>query len=95
MIHYEGAGCDDIAPFLRRIGITDEQNIANIYNYIATEPATYVKYFGGYLKILECKNLAKDVWGEHYNDQAFHATLLKYGPVDFFSLKNAIKAETP
>ena len=95
MIHYEGAGCDDIAPFLRRIGITDEQNIANIYNYIATEPATYVKYFGGYLKILECKNLAKDVWGDHYNDQAFHATLLKYGPVDFFSLKNAIKAETP
>lgn len=95
MIHYEGAGCDDIAPFLRRIGITDEQNIANIYHYIATEPATYVKYFGGYLKILECKNLAKDVWGERYNDQDFHATLLKYGPVDFFSLKNAIKAEIP
>ena len=95
MIHYEGATCNDIAPFLKRIGITDAEALQSIYDYIATEPATYIKYYGGYLKILECKNLAKDVWGEHYNESAFHDTLLKYGPVDFFSLKNAIKAEIP
>ena len=77
------------------VQITQEalQDLELIYDYIATEPATYIKYYGGYLKILECKNLARDVWGEHYNEITFHDTLLKYGPVDFFSLKNAIKAE--
>lgn len=91
MIHYEGASANDVAPFLRRIGITEESEIKSIYDYIATEPGTYIKYFGGYMEILECKNLAKDVWGENYNEQAFHEELLELGPIDFFSLKNKIK----
>lgn len=95
MIHYEGSSASDIAPFLKQIGITNPADVTQIYNYIASEPGTYIKYYGGYLKILECKNLAKDVWGDHYNEQAFHDLLLRLGPVDFLSLKNEIKAFTP
>lgn len=91
MIHYEGADENDIAPFLKRIGITKAEDIHAVYDYIANEPATYIKYYGGYLKILECKNLAKDVWGNDYSQQRFHKTLLELGPIDFLSLRNRIK----
>lgn len=90
MIHYEGATKDDIAPFLKRIGISESQQIQEIHDYIASEPGTYVKYFGGYMKFLECQNLAKDVWGDAYNDQAFHSLILRLGPIDFLSLKSEI-----
>lgn len=91
MIHYENASPADIRPYLYKIGITRDEDIQTIYNYIVTEPGTYITYYGGYLKILECKNLAKECWGDAYSDKAFHKLLLELGPQSFENIKKAIR----
>lgn len=94
MIHYEGMGIDDIAPYLHNLGITDNETIEAIYFYIASEPANYLKYYVGYLEILECKELAKATWGNQYSDIRFHELLLKLGPSPFSLIKEAILDST-
>lgn len=91
MIHYDNATPADIRPYLYKIGITQEEDIQTIYHYIVMEPGTYITYFGGYLKILECRNLAMDCRGDQYSNQAFHKLLLELGPLDFESLKKEIR----
>lgn len=91
MIHYENASIGDIRPYLYKIGITRDEDIRTVYNYIVMEPGTYITYYGGYIKILECKNLAKDCWGDEYSDKAFHALLLELGPQSFDNIKKAIR----
>ena len=47
-IHAESACLPDIAPYLAKIGITEPQELANVYTYLINEPGTYLKYYGGY-----------------------------------------------
>lgn len=91
MIHYENATPAEIRPYLYRIGITKDEDIQTIYDYIVMEPGTYITYYGGYLKILECKNLAKDCWGDAYSDKLFHQILLELGPQSFENIKKYIR----
>ncbi len=91
MIHYENATPAEIRPYLYKIGITRDEDIQTIYDYIVMEPGTYITYYGGYLKILECKNLAKESWGDAYTDKAFHQMLLEVGPQSFENLKKYIR----
>lgn len=91
MIHYENATPADIRPYLYKIGITRDEDIQTIYNYIVMQPGTYITYYGGYLKILECKNLAKECWGDSYSDKAFHQILLELGPQNFDSIRKCIR----
>ncbi|MCH5281462.1 MAG: DUF885 domain-containing protein [Lachnospiraceae bacterium] len=91
MIHYENASIGEIRPYLYKIGITSDEDIRTVYNYIVMEPGTYITYYGGYIKILECKNLAKDCWGDAYSERAFHTLLLELGPQSFDNIKKAIR----
>ena len=91
MIHYENAAPADIRPYLYKIGITNDADIETIYNYIVMEPGTYITYFGGYLKIMECRNLAMECWGEKYTNEDFHRLLLELGPMDFESIRKRIR----
>lgn len=91
MIHYENATPAEIRPYLYKIGITRDEDIQTIYDYIVMEPGTYITYYGGYIKILECKNLAKECWGDAYSDKAFHQVLLKLGPQSFENIKKYIR----
>lgn len=90
MIHYEGMSVEEITPYMQNLGITDGATIDAIYFYIASEPANYLKYYLGYLEILECKELAKANWGDSYSDARFHELLLKLGPSPFPLIKEAI-----
>lgn len=91
MIHYENATPAEIRPYLYKIGITRDEDIQTIYDYIVMEPGTYITYYGGYIKILECKNLAKECWGDTYTDKTFHQMLLEVGPQSFEHLKKYIR----
>ncbi len=91
MIHYEGAGVAEIRPYLHRIGITTEEDIQAIYDYIVSEPGTYIAYYGGYIKILECRHLAMEHWGENFSNKVFHQLLLEQGPQSFECIKKRIK----
>lgn len=90
MIHYEGASEVDVYHQLEVFGITDEETISAIYRYIVEEPTNYLKYYAGYLEILELKKQALTLWGDDYSDLAFHKFLLDNGPADFDTLQSIL-----
>ncbi len=87
-IHYDGLEYEEVYSMLAEFGITDETTVRSIYEYIVEEPTNYLKYYIGYLEILECKELAKKIMENNYSDIAFHQLLLEIGPMDFSMLKS-------
>lgn len=92
MIHYENASYNQIASVLESFGITDSGSAKTIYNYIVQEPCNYLKYYLGYLEILELKEKAKELWADEYTDYRFHSFYLDSGPSDFLSLGEHLAA---
>jgi len=96
MIHYENASYEQIKYLLNNMGITNESSVYAVYEYIVEEPANYLKYYLGYLEILELKEEAADLWGDSYTDYAFHTFILDCGPSDFDTLRSCLmSAEIP
>ncbi|MBQ2802916.1 MAG: DUF885 domain-containing protein [Lachnospiraceae bacterium] len=95
MIHYENASYSDIAAFLEAFGITSADSVRAIYTYITEEPCNYLKYYLGYLEILELKKHAKAQWKDSYSDYYFHKFYLDAGPSDFSSLGEYLKTFYP
>lgn len=93
-IHYDGMTYPEAKTILNRFGIVDEATTKNIYEYIVEEPANYLKYFVGYLEILECKQKAKELWGSDYTDLKFHTFFLESGPTSFPLLQEKLKNST-
>lgn len=94
MIHYENASRADIAVFLEEFGIYSESAVNAVYCYIADEPCNYLKYYLGYLEMMELKKAAQSLWKENYTDYAFHSFVLNAGPSDFTSLTERLKEQT-
>lgn len=93
-IHNDGATVSDISPYLARIGIKEPVDVENIYSYLVNEPGTYLKYYGGYLELLECKELyRKKCMSEDrtYSDLNFHEFFLEHGPDTYINIKAAIE----
>lgn len=86
MIHYDGADEMEVYHQLEKYGINDRDTASSIYRYIAEEPTNYLKYYVGYLEILELKKQALTIWGDAYSDLSFHKFLLDNGPADFDTL---------
>lgn len=82
-IHYDGADLVQVEHTLEKMGISDPKVIQNIYEYIVEEPATYPKYYIGYLEILALREQAKAEWGSEYSDLRFHQAVLDAGPMPF------------
>lgn len=94
MIHYENASYAQVAEFLEGFGVTDTGSVTAVYTYIAEEPCNYLKYYLGYLEILELRKEAKALWQNHYTDYAFHQFYLDAGPSDFTSLLECLTSES-
>ena len=92
-IHYDGADPEQVSRTLENMGITDKTVIQNIYEYIVEEPATYPKYYIGYLELLALKDQAKTAWGDNYSDLRFHQAVLDAGPMPFDMLEKCILSE--
>ena len=93
-IHYENATPKEVASYLETFGIHSTSAANAVYCYIADEPCNYLKYYLGYLEILDLKNDATAHWGNAYTDYDFHCFFLDAGPSDFTSLKTLL-ANTP
>ena len=92
-IHDGGADIADISPYLARIGIREPSVVENVYSYLINEPGTYLKYYGGYLELLECKEIyRKKCMSENvtYSDLDFHRFFLEHGPDTYVNIKAAI-----
>lgn len=94
LIHYENTSFSQIASLLENFGIDDTESIKSIYNYIVQEPCNYLKYYLGYLEILEVQDEARALWNAEYNDYRFHCFYLDCGPSDFTSLREALYETT-
>jgi len=86
MINYENASPDQVAEVLGSLGIGSATSVNAVYSYIAEEPCNYLKYYLGYLEILELKKHAEELWRDDYSDIYFHTFFLESGPSDFTSL---------
>jgi len=82
-IHYDGWTLQDTVKHFAAYGIDDEATIAEIYNYILGDPANYLKYYVGYLEILELKKEYMHQEGKDFSQKAFHKELLEIGPAPF------------
>lgn len=85
-IHYDNAPYEQIHQVLSSFGILDPDITRSVYDYIAEEPANYLKYYVGYLEILRLKEGAREAWGKEYSDLRFHTYFLENGPSDFTTL---------
>lgn len=90
-IHYDGVSLSEASRLLNSFGITDSASQQAVYEYIVEEPANYLKYYLGYLEILELKEKARLLWGADYSDLCFHKFFLDCGPSDFESLARQLK----
>ena len=82
-IHYDGWTLADTVEHFAAYGIDDEATIAEIYNYILGDPANYLKYYVGYLEILELKKEYMNQHGNKFSQKEFHKELLEIGPAPF------------
>lgn len=95
-IHYDNASFEDVQKLCFCFGITDSAGLYALYQYIAEEPCNYLKYYLGYLEILELKRQAAVLWSDNdpipatYDNTAFlyrfHTFLLQNGPADYKTL---------
>lgn len=95
MIHSENASLNQVAELLGKLGITQPSSAEAVYTYIAEEPCNYLKYYLGYLEILELQTAALEKWGDAYSDYAFHTFFLNCGPSDFTSLRERLLEGSP
>jgi len=93
LIHYQGASYSQIAKILENFGLSGSETTKSIYNYIVKEPCNYLKYYLGYLEILNLREDARTLWGEDYTDYRFHCFYLESGPSDFLSLRERLMAK--
>lgn len=101
-IHYDNASFEDVQKLCYCLGINNSANLAALYQYIAEEPCNYLKYYLGYLEILELKKQAAVLWSEPtqvtavYDDTdflyRFHSFLLQNGPADYRTLARRLGA---
>jgi len=89
-IHYDGFTYEEVYSMLAEFGIVDETVARGIYEYIVEEPANYLKYYLGYLEILELKEYLQEKMGKNYNEKQFHQMILEAGPMDFHTLKELL-----
>lgn len=93
MIHYDNASYSQVTEVLQGVGIDNSSSIRSVYTYLVEEPCNYLKYYLGYLEILQLKEQAKELWGGEYSDLRFHTFYLDCGPSDFTTLKERLEAE--
>ncbi|MDE7276685.1 MAG: DUF885 domain-containing protein, partial [Lachnospiraceae bacterium] len=96
IIHYEGASYERVCEILSAIGISEDETMRAVYEYIIEEPCNYLKYYLGYLEIEALKEQADTIWTENSGESAFtlyrfHRFLLENGPADFRTLSRLLE----
>lgn len=86
-IHYNYWTVDDAAGLLSDYGISDEETICQIYNYIVNEPANYMTYYVGYMNIV---NLKEEYMAKGHTEEEFHKALLECSEAPFEIVSNQL-----
>ena len=73
--------------------IEDRAVVSEIYQYILEPPGNYLKYYWGYLSLLDLRTSEQNRLGQDFDLKAFHNQVLKIGGVQFPVLEKYIDAE--
>lgn len=82
-IHYDGWSLQDTNRFFSYYGIDDADAIGEIYELIISDPANYLKYYIGYVELLELKKEVANRLGDAFSQKEFHKAVLDVGPAPF------------
>lgn len=88
-VNYEGWTLNNVNKFFEDSGFSSYY-AADVYAYVVEAPATYLRYFVGYLEIEQLKKDYKNQEMEHYSEKDFHKKLLEIGPADFDTIREYI-----
>lgn len=89
-LHYYDDSLEAAASILSQYGITDKDTITEIHQYILEEPGNYLKYYVGYLLLMDLKEKAGNLMGSDFTDYKFHEFILNAGPSDFDNLEKRL-----
>lgn len=92
-IHYNGWTQAEAASFLKAFGIEDSTVVSEIYQYILETPGNYLKYYWGYLSLLDLRISEQNRLGQDFDLKKFHSQVLKIGGVQYPVLEKYIDAE--
>ena len=92
-IHYNGWTQAEAASFLKAFGIEDITVVSEIYQYILETPGNYLKYYWGYLSLLDLRTSEQNRLGQDFDLKKFHSQVLKIGGVQFPVIEKYIDAE--
>ena len=92
-IHYNGWTQAEAASFLKAFGIEDSTVVSEIYQYILETPGNYLKYYWGYLSILDLRTSEQNRLGQDFDLKKFHSQVLKIGGVQYPVLEKYIDAK--
>ena len=92
-IHYNGWTQAEAASFLKAFGIEDSTVVSEIYQYLLETPGNYLKYYWGYLSILDLRTSEQNRLGQDFDLKKFHSQVLKIGGVQYPVLEKYIDAE--
>ena len=92
-IHYNGWIQAEAASFLKAFGIKDSTVVSEIYQYILETPGNYLKYYWGYLSLLDLRTSEQNRLGQDFDLKKFHSQVLKIGGVQYPVLEKYIDAE--
>ncbi len=91
-VNYEGMTIDELGRFLQEsFGITDKTTVERFYQTVCEDPANYMKYYVGYLEIMDMKEDARDALKDNFSLKEFHTFLLDFGPAPFSIIRDHLK----
>lgn len=91
-VNYEGMTIEELGRFLQEsFGITDETTVERFYQTVCEDPANYMKYYMGYLEIMDMKEDAQDTLKDSFDLKEFHTFLLNFGPAPFSIIRDHLK----
>lgn len=87
-VNYEGMTLEELHQLLGQVfGISNMDTAQHFYQMVCEDPANYMKYYVGYLEIVEMKQEATEKLGEKFVEKDFHTFLLDLGPAPFLFIR--------
>lgn len=88
-INYEGWTLEETGDWLKNLYSTNsEDTIRELYYLIVSQPCNYLKYYIGYLEILDLRADAQEALGDRFVLKDFHTFLLEIGDAPFYLIRD-------
>ena len=92
-INYDGWDLDETTEFLKGFFEVDDDAVEELYYTLIAQPCNYLKYYIGYLEILDLKKTAMEEQGDAFELKEFHENLLEIGEAPFAIIRKHMNLE--